>query len=424
MTSSKYRIICVCLAVAVLFSLFPVGAYATSSSEIQKQINALKEQKNQIESQIEEVKAEYQKNEDEIADIIAQKNVIDQEINLLAAQIRNINEQISAYNVLIADKQEELDAAQSRYEELHEQSRVRIREMEEAGDVSYWSVLFHANSFSDLLDRLAIIEEIALSDKRRLAELREAAQIVKEAQEALVIEKNALEDVKQELDDTQSALDTKREEADVLLQELLEKTNNLELMQEELEAQEQEFLAQIAVKQQEFDAAKQAEYEAYMATYVPPTTKPQNNKQEDQAEDNTSAKEPSSTSWVVPTNYVRLSSPFGPREAPVAGASTYHQGVDLAAPRGTPVYATRSGIVAIATHNQSAGNYVQIDHQDGFRSVYMHLDTYCVSSGQIVSAGQQIGTVGTTGISNGYHLHFGISLNGSYVNPCKYVNLS
>lgn len=428
MTSSKYRIICVLVAVAVLFSLFPVGAHATSSSEIQKQINALKEQKNEIESQIEEVKAEYQKNEDEIVDIIAQKNVIDQEINLLAAQIRNINEQISAYNVLIADKQEELDAAQSRYEELHEQSRVRIREMEEAGEVSYWSVLFHANSFSDLLDRLAIIEEIARSDKRRLAELREAAQTVKEAQEALVLEKNALEDVKQELDDTQSALDTKREEADVLLQELLEKTNNLELIKEELEAQEQEFLAQIAVKQQEFDAAKQAEYEAYMATYVPPTANPQNNRQEnqpeDQPEDNTSAKEPSSTSWVVPTNYVRLSSPFGPREAPVAGASTYHQGVDLAAPRGTPVYATRSGIVTIATHNQSAGNYVQIDHQDGFRSVYMHLDTYCVSSGQIVSAGQLIGTVGTTGISNGYHLHFGISLNGSYVNPCKYVNLS
>ena len=161
MTSSKYRIICVFVAVAVLFSLFPVGAHAASSSEIQKQINALKEQKNEIGSQIEEVKAQYQKHEDEIVDIIAQKNIIDQEINLLAAQIRNINEQISAYNVLIADKQEELDAAQSRYDELNEQSRERIRSMEEAGEVSYWLVLFHANSFSDLLDRLAIIVEIS-----------------------------------------------------------------------------------------------------------------------------------------------------------------------------------------------------------------------------------------------------------------------
>ena len=424
MATSKYRILCVLVAVVVFISLFPVGAHATSSSEIQKQINALKEQKNEIGRQIEKVKAEYQKNEDEIVDIIAQKNVIDQEINLLAAQITNINEQISAYNVLIADKQEELDAAQSRYEELNEQSRVRIRAMEEAGEVSYWSVLFHANSFSDLLDRITIIEEIALSDKRRLVELYEAAQIVKEAQNALVLEKYALEDVQQELDQTQTELDAKREEADLLLQELLEKTNNLELIQEELEAQEQAFLAQIAVKQQEFDAVKQAEYEAYMATYVPPVTKPQNSNQENQPEDNTSEKEPSSTSWIVPTNYVMLSSPFGPREAPVAGASTYHQGVDLAASRGTPVYATRSGIVTVATHNQSAGNYVQIDHQDGFRSVYMHLDTYCVSSGQIVSAGQQIGTVGTTGISNGYHLHFGISQNGTYINPCKYVDLS
>lgn len=422
--TSLYRIISIALVVVLLFFSAAPGANAASSSEIKRQIDELKEQKKEIEGQIETIQAQYKQNKDEIADIIARKNVIDQEINLLAAQIRNIDEQISAYNVLIADKQDELDAAQTRYDELNEDNRLRIRTMEEAAEISYWSVLFHAHSFTDLLDRINMIEEIALSDQRRLKELRDAAKTVKEAQDALAIEKAELEDVKQELDEARFLLDAKREEADALLQELLQKTNDLEDLQEELEAQEQEFLTQIAIKQEEYDAAKLTEWEAYLATNVPPATLPHNNNQGGAAGNHTTVTNPGSTAWLVPVNYVQLTSPFGPRQAPLAGASTYHQGVDLAASRHTPVCASRSGIVTIARFSSSAGNYVQIDHQDGFRSVYMHLDTYCVSAGQIISAGEQIGTVGNTGISKGFHLHFGISYNGAYVNPCSYVNLS
>ena len=421
MRSSRLRRICAVIVAALLVCTLPLKADAASSAEIKAQLDALKQEKREIEEQIKEIHAQYKQNEDEIADIIAQKNIIDQEVNLLAAQIRNNNGQISAYKILIADKQTELEAAQSRYEEIHEQSRLRIQTMEESSEISYWSILFHAHSFTDFLDRINMIEEIARSDQRQLAELHDASQAVKKAQDALIVEKTALEDVKHELDETQTALDAKRDEADALLQELLKKTNDLEALQEELEAQEQEFLAQIATKQQEYDTAKLAEYEAYLATQIPPATQSQH---AEPAEDTKTVINSGSASWQVPVNYIMLTSPFGPREAPLAGASTYHQGVDLGAPRGTPVYATRSGIVTTATHSYSAGNYVQIDHQDGFRSVYMHLDTYCVSSGQVVSAGQQIGTVGTSGISNGYHLHFGISLNGTYVNPCKYVDFS
>ena len=85
--------------------------------------------------------------------------------------------------------------------------------------------------------------------------------------------------------------------------------------------------------------------------------------------------------------------------------------------------ATRAGIVTVAGYGSAAGNYVQINHQDGFSSIYMHLSSYCVSSGQIVSAGQLIGRTGATGVATGDHLHFGISYNGVYVNPCNYVNL-
>ena len=127
--------------------------------------------------------------------------------------------------------------------------------------------------------------------------------------------------------------------------------------------------------------------------------------------------------WIRPCSYVYMSSPFGFRQSPTTGASTYHQGVDLAAPAGTPIYASRSGVVTTATYSNSAGYYVTINHGDGFSSIYMHMTNYVVRSGAAVSQGQLIGYVGSTGISTGNHLHFGISYNGAYVNPCAYVSL-
>jgi len=173
------------MLISLLIGLLPTHAHASVSSEIRAQINDLQSQRKDIKNQIAKVKEEYQVNEDEIADIIARKNVIDQEIGLLHAEIININEQISAFNVLIADKQDELDTAEDRYLQLNLENKDRIRAMEEDGSVTYWEVLFKANSFSDLLDRLNMVEEIAASDQRRLQELSDAADNVEEAREEL-----------------------------------------------------------------------------------------------------------------------------------------------------------------------------------------------------------------------------------------------
>ena len=101
-----------------------------------------------------------------------------------------------------------------------------------------------------------------------------------------------------------------------------------------------------------------------------------------------------------------------------------HNGIDMACNQGTPIYATRAGTVTVASYQAGgAGYYVSINHLDGFSSIYMHLSSYCVSAGQIVSAGQLIGATGATGVATGDHLHFGISYNGVYVNPCNYVPL-
>ena len=417
------------MLLTLLISILPTKVSAASSSEIRKQINSLQDDRKEIKNQISELQVQYQATSDEISDIVARKNVIDQEIGLLHSEIININEQIGAYSVLIADQQEELDAAEARFDQLNEDCKTRIQAMEEEGTVSYWAVLFKANSFSDLLDRLNMVEEIASSDTRRLQELSDAAQRVEDAQAELAGEKAELEVTRAELDGTQKELDAKRQEADDLIVQLIAKSEELKLQQEDLEAEDEELLAQIALKEQEYNEAKLEEWLAYMATYVPPTTVAPSvpisdpNGSNSGNSGNSNSGVTVGSSWLVPCSYKMISSPFGFRESPTTGASRYHQGVDLAANAGTPIIASRGGTVTIASYSNSAGYYVTINHGDGFSSIYMHMTNYVVSSGQKVNQGQTIGYVGSTGISTGNHLHFGIAQNGAYVNPCSYVSL-
>ena len=414
------------MVLTMILGLLPTRVSAASSKEIKAQINQMKEERKEIQAEMKAVKDQYQENEDEIENLVNEKNTIDQEIGLLNQEINLINEQLSAYALLIADKQDELDEAQAHWSELNAQNKERIRAMEEEGNISYWSVLFKANSFADLLDRLAMIEEIAASDQRRLNALRKAASEVADVQDELETEKSELEVARLELDEAQVLLDEKRVKSDELLKELLAKAEELEGLYEEWEKEESDILNEIAQKEKEYTEAKNREWAAHMATATTapkPTTKPSGGSSGGGSGSSGSSSAPSSGgSWRVPCSYVKLTSAFGYRDAPTAGASTYHQGVDLAGPQGTPIYASRGGTVTTATFGKSAGYYVTINHGDGFSSVYMHMTNYVVSKGTTVSQGQLIGYMGSTGVSTGSHLHFGIAYNGSYVNPANYIN--
>ena len=407
------------MLLSLILSLIPTRVNAASSSEIKKQIAQLKEDKKELEAQMKDVQEQTEENEGEIADLVNQKDAIDQEIFLLYEQIENINQQIAAYALLIADKQDELDEAQDRLAALSEKNRARIRAMEEDGEVSYWSVLFKANDFSDFLDRLSMVEEIAASDRRRLEEMDAAAAEVAVAKAGLAAEKDELELVKDEMDAAQVVLDEKRAEADAVLAELVQKGFELEDLYAEMEAQEEEVLNEIAKKEKEYNEAKRREWIQYMSTYV--TQAPDPGAVGGSSGGSSSGGTVSASGWLRPCAYRAVSSPFGNRDAPTAGASTYHQGIDLSAPEGTPIYASRTGVVTAATFGKSAGYYVSINHGDGYSSIYMHMTRYVVSKGQAVSAGQMIGYVGSTGVSTGPHLHFGIAYNGSYVNPANYI---
>ncbi len=387
----------------------PVSA-AKSSAQIQQEINQMKEQLKNNKSEVAKLEGQLSANMDKMEDIVANKNLIDQQIFLLHEQVQNLNKQITAYSDLIADKQTELDEATANWKQLSDKYKERIRVMEEDGKLSYWSVLFKANSFSDFLDRLSMIEEIAAADQRRIKELNDAAKVVEEAKIGLENEKIALEASRKEMEAASAELEKSREEADKLLKQLIATGEEYQKLLDEAERKESETAGQIDSLESAYDAAKEREYQEWLASQPP-------------VQNGGSSNTVDGITWLMPINYTRFSSPFGYRIHPIYGDWRFHYGVDLSAPQGTPIYATRGGRVTYATYDSSSGYYVSINHLDGFVSKYLHMTHYIVSPGQYVAAGQIIGYCGSTGASTGPHLHFSLYYNGSAVNPAKYINI-
>ena len=160
-------VISLVLLMHLVLGMLPANASAASSAEIQKQINGLKAQNAEIQKEIDAVQRQFDENFSDMEAMVAEKNAIDREMTLINSKIEITNEQIRAYGQLIADTQEELEDAQEALQTLSEAHRERVRVMEEEGKLTYWEVLFEANSFTDLLDRINMIEEINEADRRR-----------------------------------------------------------------------------------------------------------------------------------------------------------------------------------------------------------------------------------------------------------------
>ncbi len=415
----RLRLLAFLLAAVLLagsaVQLAPTPTQAASSSEIQAQIDGLKEENDAIQDQIQSLEGQIADNLTQMEALVAQKDALDQQVFLLKEQASNIEAQITAYNLLIADKQDELDIAQQRLDTLTEQNQSRIRAMEMYGSLSYWSVLAQASSFGQLLDRLSMVAEIAQADRRRLQSLRDAADAVAQAQEALAEEKASAQSVRLQLLQNQQALTEKTGQVLEVLNRLGATGLEYERYLAEKEAEQDALMEQIAQAEKAYTEAKRQEYLQWLSTSVAPSTTTGSGGSQPPNQGSGNAV------WTMPIRYTRFSSAYGMREHPLEGVPKFHHGVDLAAPEGTPIYASRSGVVTVATRSSTAGYYVTINHGDGFSTVYMHMTHYTVREGQRVTAGQKIGECGNTGASKGNHLHFGVYLNGRSVNPANYI---
>lgn len=417
------RIISIVLAAVILLSLVStaliVMVHAASSSEIKSKLADLRAKQAEIQKQSDELEKSIAENKDQTKTLVSQKAEIDQEMEMSRQKIENLNEQIQQLNLLIAEKQTELEASVAKEEALQKQYKARLRSMEETGSVSYWSILFRASSFSDLLDRVDMIREIAESDQLMLKQLSDATQAVETERADLEQQKLDLQQTEDDLAVEQAELETKRAKADTLITQM--QAEYASLSDEFLAAEADEAAVREQIKKTEtdyFNALAKEQAAAAAAAAAANKTSNSNNSS------SSSSGGASSGGFAFPLAYsTGVTCAYGPRVHPINGNKSFHYGVDLAAGMNTEIYATKSGTVTGATYGEANGYYVTINHGDGYSSIYAHMTNYVVSAGDSVKQGQLIGYVGTTGWSTGPHLHFEILYNGSNVNPMNYISL-
>lgn len=413
-------VIALVLILAIISGVVVMAVSAKTSAEIQAEIDALQEQSNELAAEREALESEIAANESKTLTIVEQKSQVDREIELTRQEVFLVNEEIHQFNLLIAEKQSELDELETEQQDLFGRYQLRMRAMQERGDISYWAVFFQSKSFADMLNSRAMIEEIAKCDQRMLDEMRALSAEVLSAKDALAEEKMRLEAKKLELHEAELLLEEKRAESDELLAQLNADRQQLLEEAEKYEALEADLSSQIAQMEQELTEALRAEWEA--AHPPQPDEDGDGDGDSDGGSDSDVPSTGESFKYPLPPGAV-ITSPYGYRVHPITGNYSLHNGVDLAIYQGAPIYATKSGYVTTATYNYVYGYYVTINHMDGYSSLYGHMTNYTVSEGDFVTRGQVIGYVGSTGWSTGHHLHFTIYYNGSTVNPMDYVSL-
>ena len=389
-----FRPLCAALlTLALALSLF-APAFATSSADIKEELKKLEERADEIDSQKDALQEKIDANNAETLTVVEQRSQVDQEVSLLYEQMQNLNDQLKQYNLLIAEKQAELDDLQTQQTELLARYKQRLRAMQEQGDISYWAVIFRASSFSEMLNRIAMVEEIAKSDQRMMDELRDLASDVLAAKEDLAAEKVTLEDKKVELAETEKEFEAKRAESEKLLDELIAHADELNADMEEIEDQKNALAEEIAQREKDYNDAKRREEEA---------NRPKPGDNTGGGSGGGGGTTEGSFLYPLPRSCgAWVSSPYGYRYHPISGTYTFHSGVDLAAPGWTPIYASKSGTVTTSSYaDRSWGNYVVINHGDGYSTLYAHMVSRAASVGQYVN----------------------VYYNGNLQNPLNYISV-
>ena len=305
------------LLLSLLAGLFTTTVSAAKSSdEIQEEIDQLEAQKAENDKKIEELQSQLSGNMEEMEAVVAEKSVVEQKITRLFEQMDNLNAQIQADGQVVADKQEEVDQAQAERDYLNEKNQERICAMEKNGQVSYWSVLFQATSFTDMLDRMYMVLQINQADKEALAQLDAAARQVETAKAALEAEMAQLEESRQELDKTQAELDEKRAKADELLANLVARGEEYAALVEQAEEESYHMLLSIIEKQNERTEAEEREYQEWLAEQEQqkPPAPPSDGGSSGALGGTGSAGEGNDVdgvTWLVPISSPRFPSPFG-----------------------------------------------------------------------------------------------------------------
>lgn len=374
------------LLVLTLVSGMFVQTYATEIDDTKKKAEELESKKKAAENE---------------------KTSLADQLKKLTGEMEETKKKISAKEDEITNKEEELILAKADENEQYESMKKRIRYMYENGNTGFVEILCSSKSIGELLNNAEYISRISGYDRNMLVEFQKVVTNVENQEAELKKEYKELQTMQDDLitkqDSVNELIKNKQSEIQSLTSELGDTKNKL--------AQLEAAAAEAERKQKEAAAAKKAQAAAKKNTSSSGSS----------AGSAGASVVSGNGTFTHPCPGGYISSGFGYRTQPIAGASTNHKGIDFAAATGTPIYAAAAGTVISAGYAGNAGNLLVVSHGNGLLTYYMHCNAIYVSAGQKVSRGQNVAAVGTTGNSTGPHLHFQVMLNGTPVNPANYL---
>lgn len=370
-----------------------------SIKEKEGQISQAQDEKQQLQSALTDIKALKEQLEGEKASLESYVVALDNNLEEIQEKISELNGMIAEKEGEIEETEKELEAAVLKQEKQYAAMKQRIQMMYEQNDDYYLETVLSAESFADLLNKLDYIQMVMEYDDQKLQEYVLIREYVEVCKEELDAEKEVLDEAKAGVEQEEASL----------AQLISDKETEIVIKQGDINNKA------AAIAEYEADIQAQNELIASLEAAVAAERKRL-------AEESGRRLTYDGGMFCFPApSYTRISDEYGNRIHPTLGVEQFHNGVDLAAPNGSPILAAYDGEVVAAAYSGSMGNYVMIDHGDSLYTIYMHASALYVSKGDLVAKGEQIAAVGSTGRSTGPHLHFSVRKNGSYVSPWGYL---
>lgn len=401
-------------------SIFAAPVFSVHAEETKEDVEQQKEEAQQAQEEANANAEKYQKKVDKLT---AAVNELDKQATDISTQIVEKKQQAEDLQNEIDETQTKLAEAQVSEDNQYEAMKKRIQYLYEEGDVAYIDALMSSASFEDSLNKSEYVDQLSTYDQKQLNKLVKTKNDIAEYQQTLKDDLADVEKVKADLETKQADLDDVISQKNAEINKYSDDVEMQKALAAEYAKQESELddkLAELARQEQQRLEEERKQREAEQQQQDNNGGSDNSGSDSDNSGSNNGGSTTASGKFIWPVSGP-ITDYFGPRESPTAGASSNHMGIDIGCSYGVPIAAADAGVVTVAEWGESGGNYVMIDHGNGFVTMYLHNSSLAVSVGDVVSQGQTIAYAGSTGYSTGTHCHFSVFLNGSYVNPLDYL---
>lgn len=374
------------LLILILLQMTCISVFATTQSD-------LNDAKNNLSTATKNKKAVTAEKET----ILNEIDDLEDEIAGYQAEITELNSKITKMEKNIKEKNTEIEALQKEYDAKKKLLEERLVAIYEQGRITFLDVMLASDNIWDYISMSSKVQQLTDADNEQMDKVEAQKNEVEKA-------KNALEKEKKELAESKKSVQDKQAKVKVAKDKKEAKVANLTAEQKKLQTQINNYNKEIQKLEEELAKAAGDYNNSYTGKFV------------------------GTLSWPLSKSspgYNYITSYYGNRQVPIAGATSDHRAIDIGVPTGTPVLSAGNGIVISTGYNSARGYFVIIKHADNLYTLYQHLSKILVSKGQTVSTGKTIAKSGSSGIGTGPHLHFEVRKSqyyGSEVNPLDYCH--